>query len=286
MAGARDQTRRGVVRRFSARNRRRGARVDRSRITLAVWRVARIAVPVVVVALAWPPIHARVRNHPYFGLADVVVLRRGHVTEADIRREAALRPGMPIWDVDAAAIEARLLGLPWIRAARVRRELPNRVVIRVREYRPLAIVRIEHAERPLYYVAADGHIFAPVDPTDGRDLPYVSGLDKGDLEGPTARGPEAIREALAVLGAAAAHANAFGDVSEVHVGDRRGVTIMPSRPAVPIHLGHGEFDTKLARAAEVLPRWAGREREVRSVSCEFGDQVIVRLRGTAGGMGA
>lgn len=267
------------MRRLFARNRRRGGGVDRSRITLAVWRVARVAVPLVVAALAWPAVHARVRSHPYFGLADVVVLRRGHVTEAEIRRQAGLRPGMPIWDVDAPAIEARLQALPWIRTASVRRELPNRVVIRVREYRPLAIVRIAHAERPLYYVAADGHIFAPVDPTDGRDLPYVSGLDKADLDGPEARGPEAIREALAVLAAATTHASAIGDVSEVHVGDRRGVTIMPSRPAVPIHLGHGEFESKLARAAEVLPRWAGRERELRSVSCEFEDQVIVRLRG-------
>jgi cell division protein FtsQ len=253
--------------------------VDRSRLTLAAWRVARIAVPLGVALLAWPAVHGRVRSHPYFALTDLVVLRRGHVSDADIRRQAGLRPGMPIWDVDASAVEARLLALPWIRAARVRRELPNRVVIRVREYRPLAIVRIEDAERPLYYVAADGRIFAPVDPTDGRDLPYVSGLDKGDLEGPAARGPEAIREALVVLDAAAAHGGTFGDVSEVHVGAGRGVTIMPSRPAVPIHLGHGEFETKLARAAEVLPRWAGREHEMRSISCEFEDQVIVRLRG-------
>ena len=271
---------------YFARNRRRGARTDRRALTLAAWRVARVGVPALVVLLGWPAVRARVHAHPYFALAHVEVQRRGHVTEEMIGRHAGLTVGMPIWDVDVTAVEARLRKLPWVRTARVRRELPDRVVIRVREYRPLAIVRVDDAEQPLYYVAADGRIFAPVDGRDGRDLPYVSGLARADLEGSHGRGAEAVREALAALAAAAAHAQAFGAVSEVHVDVQRGITVMPTRPAVPIYLGHGDFETKLARAAEILPRWADRGPEVQGVSCEFEDQVIVRLRRTAGGLGA
>ena len=272
--------------RYFARNRRRGPRPDRRALVLAAWRVARVAVPVLVVLLGWPAVRSRVREHPYFALADVVVERRGHVTEAMIRQWAGLRPGMSIWDVDAAAVQARLGQLPWVRTARVRRDLPGRVVIRVREYRPVAIVRVEDAERTLYYVAADGRIFAPVDGSDGRDLPYVSGLTRADLEGAAGRGTEAVREALGALAAAVPQAAALGAVSEVHVDLREGITIMPTRPPVPIHLGHGDFAAKLARAAEVLPRWADRGSEVQSVRCEFDDQVIVRLRHGVGGVGA
>jgi cell division protein FtsQ len=243
-----------------------------------------VLVPVLVLFLGWPAVESRVRTHPYFALDEVVVERRGHVTADAIRRQAGVRPGMSIWDVDAQAIEARLHDLPWIRTARVRRELPDRLVIRVREYRPLAIVRVPDGEQPLYYVAADARIFAPVDQRDGRDLPYVSGLRRADLEGGAGGG--AIRAALSALAAAAAHAEALGAVSEVHVDPTRGVTIMPTRPAVPIHLGHGSFEVKLARAAEILPRWADRGHEMRSVSCEFDEQVIVRLRRAAGGVGA
>jgi cell division protein FtsQ len=271
---------------YFARNRRRGARVDRRALTHAAWRVARVAVPVLVVLLGWPAVHSRVHGHPYFALTHVVVQRRGHVTEEMIARHAGLRIGMPIWDVDAATVAARLRELPWVRTARVRRELPDRVVIRVREYRPLAIVRVDDAAQPLYYVAADGRIFAPVDGRDGRDLPYVSGLTRTDLEGSHGRGADAVREALDALTAAGTHAQAFGAVSEVHVDGQRGVTVMPTRPAVAIHLGHGNFETKLARAAEILPRWADRGSEVQGVSCEFEDQVIVRLRRAAGGVGA
>lgn len=271
---------------YFARNRRRGARVDRRALTLAAWRVSRVAVPVLMVLLGWPAVRSRVHAHPYFALDRLVVQRRGHVTEEAIRRQAGLESGMPIWEVDAAAVEARLRELPWIRTARVRRELPDRVVIRVREYRPVAIVRVDDAAQPLYYVAGDGRIFAPVDGRDGRDLPYVSGLTRADLEGSHGRGAEAMREALGALSAAGAHAQVFGTVSEVHVDVRRGVTVMPTRPPVPIDLGHGDFQTKLARAAEILPRWAERAAEVQALSCEFEDQVIVRLRHAAGGVGA
>jgi cell division protein FtsQ len=274
-----------LVTRWFGRYRRRGARPDRSALVLAAWRAARVVVPVLLVLATWPALRQRVHEHPYFALRELVVQRRGHVTEDMIRRATGLAAGMSIWDVDAQQIQARVEQLPWVRTARVRRELPDRVVIRVREYRPLAIVRVEDAQRSLYYVAADGRIFAPVDGSDGRDLPYVSGLSQADLEHGNGRGAEAVREALDAL-AAAGDVKVFGGVSEVHVDPAKGVTIMPARPAVPIYLGHGEYAAKLARAAEVLPRWADREAEVQSVRCEFEDQVIVRLRHVAGGVGA
>ncbi|HWP67119.1 MAG TPA: FtsQ-type POTRA domain-containing protein [Candidatus Limnocylindria bacterium] len=267
------------------RNRRRGARPERRALTLAAWRLARVVVPAALFLLAWPAVGERVRTHPYFAIREVVVQRRGHVTEDVVRRWTGLTPGMSIWDVDAAALEAKLAELPWVRTARVRRELPDRVVIRVREYHPVAIVRVEGAERPLYYLAADGRIFAPVEGSDGRDLPYVSGIERADLDGGGGRGVLAVREALDAL-SAAADTRGLGLVSEVHVDAAGGVTVVPARPPVPIHLGRGDYATKLARAAEVLPRWRDREAELLSVRCEFEDQVIVRLRHAVGGVGA
>jgi cell division protein FtsQ len=255
-------------------------------MVLRAWRMARFLVPAVLLVVAWSALHDRVRAHPYFALRDVVVVRRGHLTEEAVVQHAGVRVGAPIWDVDVEAVQARLLELPWVRSARVRRELPDRIVIRVREYRPAAIVRIAGADHPLYYVAADGRIFAPVDRRDGRDLPYLSGLERADLDGGTGRGAEAIREGLAALAAVAEQGRTLGAISEVYVNPGGGgVTIVPTSPAIPIHLGRGGYAAKLARLAEILPRWVDRQDEVRSVNCEFEDQVIVRLR-RAGGVGA
>jgi cell division protein FtsQ len=234
----------------------------------------------VVVALsAWllPSVRGYVRAHPYFAVREVVIEHRGRVPAATLRAQAGVGIGMSVWDVDASAVEGRLRALPWVRSARVRRELPNRLVLRVREHRPVAILRVDAAASRLFYVAAGGDVFAAVGAHDGRDLPYVSGLSEDDLGG-SGVARDAIRAALDVVRAAERHREALGVVSEVHVDRDRGLTLLPVRPAIPIQLGWDDYDGKLARVAEVLPHWTGREREVRSVNGFFADTVVVKLR--------
>jgi cell division protein FtsQ len=185
MAGARGSARRKLVARLlGSRNRRRG---QRSRA--AVLRAgAAVALPVAVVAtlvtFAWPPVRAAIRRHPYFAVREVVVRDTHRVSADAIRHAAAIEPGMSVWDVDAAAAEARLRAEPWVRAAHVRRELPHRVVIAVREERPAAIVVVGDGKAGAageYYVSARGHVFARVAPGDAKDLPYVTGLAAADI---------------------------------------------------------------------------------------------------------
>ena len=67
-------------------------------------------------------------------------------------------------------------------------------------------------------------------------------------------------------------------MSEVHVSNDRGMTLLPVRPAIPIVLGWGGLPRKLDQLGRVLPLWMGRASDVREVSCVFEDQVIVRMR--------
>jgi hypothetical protein len=174
-----------------------------------------------------------------------------------------------------------------IRTARVRRHLPHRVAIQIREERPLAIVdagpralRGEPAtgERALYYVGAHGRLFAPVGDADALDFPYLTGLDEADLVGRTGFGPRAVRRALNLLRLLERRPTGLGPLSEVHLDRRRGLTLHPNRPAVPIELGWTDFDTKLERLPRVLAQWAGREAEIVAVSLLFDDEVVVRTR--------
>jgi hypothetical protein len=141
----------------------------------------------------------------------------------------------------------------------VRRELPDRVVLHVRENRPVAILAVADETPGLYYLAQNGRIFAPVASGDPRDLPFVTGLTRKDLAGDGAFGPRAVRRALALM----RHAErqpAVGTISELHVDRELGLTLMPIKPALPITIGWGEYDLKLARVAEVLPFWGGPRR--------------------------
>ena len=274
MAGARGSARRELVARLVVprRNRRRGTGPGVG----ALWRALSVALPgalaIGLALAAWPNLRDAAARHPYFAVREVVVRDHHRLPADEVRAAAGVTPGMSIWDVDAAAAAARLATHRWIRAARVRRELPSRVVIEVREERPLAIVALEdgHGE---YYVSPHGRLFAPVGANDARDFPYLTGLTRADLRDGERFGPRALHRALALV-----RQSGGLTVSEVHLDRARGLTLLPLRPSVPIELGWGGFAAKLARLPRVLGLWAGRETEIAEVNLQFDDEVIVRTQ--------
>jgi cell division protein FtsQ len=245
------------------------------------WRAAGVAMPVAVALVAAWLLRAPMRHHPYFAVREVALRHHGRLSPERLRQAAGIEPGTSIWDVDVERAKARLEEEPWVRTADVRRELPHRVVIRVREHRPAAIVAVAEPTPALYYVAANGRIFAPVAATDSHDFPYLTGLSATDLSGREAVGPRGIRRALALLRLVARERTGLGGVSEIHV-DRTGLTLLPIRPAVPVELGWGPYETKLAHLAVVLRKWVGREAAMAGVTCVFDDQVVVRTRADVG----
>jgi cell division protein FtsQ len=283
MARARGSARRQLVAR--TRNRRRTTPEDRAIDPALVRRLVRLGLPVLGVVLAAglvaPWARGLARTHPYFAVREVAVVHRGDLDDDAIRRLSGVEVGMNVWDVDPDVVETHLATNGWIRSASVRRELPDRVVLQVREQKPVAILALEDESPGLYYLAANGRIFAPVAAGEVRDLPYVTGLTRRDLAGSDAFGPRAVRRALSLL----RHAGRYpqvGIVSELHVERTTGLVLLPVRPALPIEIGWGDYDAKLARIAEVLPYWSGREGELRSVSCVFDDTVVVRMHTAPG----
>ena len=290
MAGARGPARRQLVKRDRG-NRRRppSPTADPVVVQRRVRWALTAAGTLLVVAVVIPWLGRVARSHPYFAVREVAVRHRGHLEPEAIRRLAGVDVGTNVWDVDPEVAETRLLTNGWIRWAHVRRTLPDRVVVQVREHRPVAILAVADESPGLYYLAANGRIFAPVATGDARDLPFVTGLTRSDLGGSEAFGPRAVRRALALMRRAARYP-AVGTVSELHVDRDDGLTLMPVRPALPIEIGWGDYDLKLARLTEVLPYWSGREAELRGVSCVYGDDVVVRtwtartaISGNAGG---
>ena len=280
MAGTRSTARRSLVKRlFGPKNRHRvpqGPPMS-TRVAGVLRWVLPAVVPVLMLGLGWQWVRTTMRHHSYFTVREVVAPSHGRIPADVLRATAGIELDASIWDVDTDAVAARLQALPWVRRARVRRSFPGRVFLDVREYRPVAILRIEDPKTAaLYYVARGGRPFALVDRSETQDLPYISGLVASDLEG-TAYGARSVRAALTVLRKTRHRVGLLGELSEIQVDRVRGLTLMPVRPAVPIELGWDGYDTKLARLRYVLAQWVGRERQMVAVSCAWDDDVIVRV---------
>ena len=78
-----------------------------------------------------------------FRIEEILVTGRGETSQKDLLAAVGLQRGAPIFAFDPDAARAKIEALPWVKSATVERMLPNTVVLRIRERRPLAIWQSE-----------------------------------------------------------------------------------------------------------------------------------------------
>lgn len=104
---------------------------------LARWRrwrlVAGATATLEVVALAWLALG------PAFQVRHVEVQGTNHLTRAQVIALAGLSRPSSVFAVDPQGARRRLGGTPWVRTAEVTAMMPDRVVVRVEEWTPVAV---------------------------------------------------------------------------------------------------------------------------------------------------
>jgi cell division protein FtsQ len=224
----------------------------------------------IVVVAAAPHAWSWVKSHPYFVLTSVEVEGNLRTSDADILALAGIQAGESMWDVSPSAVRARLSAHPWIQRATVRRDGPGRIVIEVRERKPIAIVRFDQ----LHYVDRRGHVLGELGGDDSRNLPMITGLE-GDLR--RAYAPVALPR-IAQLLRWCERRGSIDELSEIHVDREDGVTMYPLDNHVAVHLGWGRWREKLNRSARVFEAWKGRMGQLATVDVSLPETVIVRPR--------
>jgi len=192
------------------------------------------------------PLETWALTHPYFAVSEIIVSPTHRVREGALLQWMGLRPGVSIWTLDPRALEHRLEEHPWIRRARVRRELPRRLTIEVVEHEAAAVVLIDR----LYYVDRTGIGLHRWRPRIARSAPRHrhrgGGRERRTAVSAPRRPPG--READRFDGP---RRTSFR-LSEVHIDRERGITVFPVEPQIELDVGWGRFPDKLARLHEVL----------------------------------
>lgn len=232
----------------------------------ALSAVVLFAALVAVAPRAW----SLVKSHSYFALTAVEVEGNLRTADDEIRELAGLQAGQSLWDVSARQVTFRLAAHPWIQRATVRIEAAGKVVIEVRERKPIAIVRFDE----LHYVDRRGHVLGQLGVEDSRNLPIITGFEHGEQR---AFAPVALPRTAQLLRWCERRGTIDG-LSEVHVDREAGVTMYPTDVNVAVELGWGRWREKLSRSARVFDAWRGRLDQLAAVDVSFPEMVIVRLR--------
>jgi len=208
--------------------------------------------------------YVKLLTSPYFALSEVVVEGNVRMTEEEVVSAAGVQAGENVLSIDEDLVTERLRYLPWAETVDVSRELPDRLVIRVKE-RIAAAALVEEGS---YLVDAKGYLFKQVEPQDlTPDLLVISGVQaqRRIRENDEKRAREIVSEALGIVKRYKERGlDRYYKVAEVGYDERFGFTLVCAG-GERFEMGLGDHQGKLARLEVVLADLAGRKSPLEVV---------------------
>lgn len=224
-------------------------------------------------------VERHVRTAPAFATSEIVVEGNGRLSREAVLEAAGLAEGRNVFDVAPEVAEAALRDSPWIAEAQVRRQLPGRYEIRVRERRAVAMLAMGG---PLFLVSEDGTVFKELDESDAVDLPVITGVSRARFTGDRAFRASVVLEVVALLhdyrGAGLWRRE---PIAEVHIEEDDGLSLYIGEDALLVRLGRGPFREKLRRLRQILDRLKRRDARAEYIyldNVRRPDRATVKLR--------
>lgn len=219
-----------------------------------------------------------IKTSKSFAIEQIEVTGNEQLTNAQVLRAAGLAVGQNVFAVGPEQARANLLREPWIEAADVRRRLPGRFSVEIRERHAVALL----ASGPLQLVSDEGTVFKSLEANDPSDLPVISGLDPNLRTQDEQALSSSLLDSVALLHAYQDAGLARREpISEIHVDNDRGLSLYVGSDAMYVRLGKGPFRQKLERMREVLTRLAKDKARAAYVYLDNQrrqDRVVARLR--------
>jgi len=186
-----------------------------------------------------------VLSSPYFAIKEVAVRGVRELTEKEVLELAKVKPQTNIMGINKEVIASRVAVNPWVKTIYIGRELPDRLVLDIRERKPVALVK----ENGIFYlIDGEGHIFKKLSHGDDVDLPVITGVkinlaEKPPLYADTLK----LLETLFTSG----DYGFLGTVSEAHLDGVFGLSLLTDR-GLYLKLGREDFSGKLNQLKIVL----------------------------------
>jgi cell division protein FtsQ len=180
----------------------------------------------------------------------ILVKGLGRLTKSEVLAAAGLDKPVNILTLNTSAALKSLTSHPWVDKAELSRSFPDSISLEVTEYRPKALVSLEH----LYYIDDAGRAFKKLDPGENPDLPIISGFNIDVLmnSGPLFR--ENIGEIFRLMSILAQRTDEFNiaNISEFHYDPDMGLTIFTRQGGFEVKAGFGAYTEKFARLGRVM----------------------------------
>ncbi len=229
------------------------------RFMLLFKMMAAVAVVVVVTGF-FVLIHDILTQCNFFAIAKVTIEGTRLLTPAQVTRQARVGMGDNILSVNLSLVRKRLLAHPWIAEAEVTREIPSRLIIRIKEHSAMAVVDFGQK----FLINRQGRIFKAWDPVDKVNLPVISGLEVSDLRvygqsEPPEKSDRQLNSApfkavMQVLQLGRQQGSILPNrlIRQINVDRQIGLTVYAFDRVKAIYLGYSDYASKYHMLANIL----------------------------------
>lgn len=201
----------------------------------------------------------------YFQVADIQISGNKVTTEALIREAGGLGFHQNLLSVDLETSRRLIEVIDWVKQVELKRQWPDTLLVKVVEYRPVAlVVRRKNESGHFSYVDHRGELFGTADSGSDMDYPVVTGLeevaDKEQLRG-------LLKEPLAFLKLAGRNNPSLPaqNISEINInGEGKMVLYLVEYP-FPIYIGKGDVRKKYSHLRRVLDVLYKNKKGVRKI---------------------
>jgi cell division protein FtsQ len=226
-----------------------------------------------VLGLGWVKLYRLGGRTTWLKLETVEISPLKRLTRNEIVSLAGVKPGDSMFGLKLKAIVAGLSKNPWVEQVQVRRYFPHTLSITLTERTPLAVANVGC----LYYLDGKGKLFKSLVDGDRLDYPLITGVSEDDLGRDPEGSSEALKVALGLIDILKGR-KVFGleDVSEIHYDKGYGFTLFTMQGGVPVKLGDGGFNDKLARFSGIYPQLKAQMQGLDYIDLDYGDRIIVK----------
>lgn len=217
-------------------------------------------------------VSTHVRKHLIFTVREVVVEGVEYLDDDALLTEAAVEPGVNIFDVDIAEVAGRIKRAFEAENFTVYRSMPNRITIRVNERHPVALlnmktlVGVDKNGVPLPHIGADLVTQLPIISGIGT----IAGLSDSTVHARLTKGLELLKEIEKQAPAT------YNRISEINVAQLNTMGISLVDNGLEVIIGDRDWARKVPLIDRVVNEITVRRGAVKAVDIRFGEIVVVK----------
>lgn len=239
-----------------------------------VWLAARlVAVLGVAIYGGWRGA-ALVLGAPVLQVSRISIRGNERLSSGEVLALVGGLRGENILTVDLAEWHARLMASPWVEEAHLRRVLPSRIDVYVRERRPIGVARLAGA---LYLVDPRGVVIDEFGPNYADlNLPMIDGLAAVPADEASAVDEPRARLAARLIAMLATRPDLAERVSQIDVSDAHDAVVILEGDTVQLRLGEDDFVARIQEYLDLAPTLRQRVAEIDYVDLRFDERLYVK----------